>query len=75
MYDAFGNFHQQWYQSQSGVTDGMQFPRVPSMIRMHMSLRGMVEVKEHINRHYPFDSKFVGFMQDQIKWVEQNRPA
>ena len=73
MYDAFGNIHEQWYQSVSGVADEIQFTRVLSMIRMYMSLRGVVEVWEHINRHYPFDSQFKDFIRDQILWLQYNR--
>jgi hypothetical protein len=73
MYDAFGNFHEQWYQSHSGVTDEIQFARVLSMIRMYMSLRGVVEAWEHMNRNYPFDKKFVEFMQEQIHWANKER--
>ena len=47
MYDAFGNFHEQWYHSQSGVTDEMQFTRVLTMIRMNMSLRGVLADPKH----------------------------
>ncbi len=73
MYDSFGNFHEQWYQSQSGVADEMQFNRVLSMIRMHMSIPGVVEAWEHINRHYPFDSNFVAFIQEQINRSKEER--
>ena len=73
MYDAFGNFHEQWYQYKSGVTDENQFSRVLSMIRMYMSIRGIVEVWEHMNEHYPFDQEFAEFIQDQISWASEKR--
>jgi hypothetical protein len=73
MYDAFGNFHEQWYQYRSGVTDEHQFSRVVSMIRMYMSIRGIVEVWEHMGEHYPFDQEFVGFIEEQISWANSKR--
>ena len=73
MYDAFGNFHEQWYQYRSGVTDENQFSRVLSMIRMYMSIRGIVEVWEHMDEHYPFDQEFVEFIQEQMSWANKKR--
>ncbi len=73
MYDAFGNFHEQWYQYRSGVTDENQFSRVLSMIRMYMSIRGIVEVWEHIDERYPFDHEFVEFIQEQINRANKKR--
>jgi hypothetical protein len=57
----------------TGVTDEIQFARVLSMIRMYMSLRGVVEAWEHMNRNYPFDKCFVEFMQEQIDWANRER--
>jgi hypothetical protein len=73
MYDAFGNFHEQWYQYRSGVTDERQFFRVLSMIRMYIFIRGIVEAWEHMDGHYPFDKEFVEFMQEQINWANKER--
>lgn len=73
MYDAFGNWHEQWYQSECGVTDDTQFYRVLAGIRLELRSVGVQEIWGVFDRFQMFDAKFANFVREQIEWGNNNR--
>ena len=73
MYDAFGNWHEQWYQSECGVTDDTQFYRVLAGIRGELRSPGVQEAWNIFEKFDMFDVKYTKFVREQIEWVEAGR--
>jgi hypothetical protein len=73
MYDAFGNWHEQWYQAECGVTDETQFYRVLTGIRGELRSPGVQEVWSLFEKRKVFDYKYAAFVREQIEWLDSNR--
>ena len=73
MYDAFGNWHDQWYQAENGVTDETQFYRVLSGIRGELRSPGVQEIWNQFEKVELFDKKYAEFVREQINWVDSKR--
>ncbi|MDA1369935.1 MAG: hypothetical protein O2971_04115 [Proteobacteria bacterium] len=73
MYDAFGNWHEQWYQSHCGVTDETQFHRVKSGIRGELRSPGVQEVWGRFEKFRLIDEQFERFVREQIDSVNASR--
>ncbi|PCI77459.1 MAG: hypothetical protein COB20_08095 [SAR86 cluster bacterium] len=73
MYDAFGNWHEQWYQVECGVADDTQFYRLLAGIRTELRSLGVQEVWNIFEKYKMFDDKYIEFVREQIEWINADR--